>query len=86
MREYSVRTNKCKCHPETCCCDDWAIYEMERKILTIYDKEVAEWVSSRLNFSEKSVMLFKQVLDAHKQSSVDWSVMKDIERLLSEVV
>jgi hypothetical protein len=23
---FEVRPNRCNCHPETCCCNDWAVY------------------------------------------------------------
>lgn len=27
--KYYIGRNHCNCHPETCCCNDWAIYDSE---------------------------------------------------------
>lgn len=46
---FSVRRNSCDCHPETCCCDKWAIYQDEKKITTIFSKETARNIVESLN-------------------------------------
>lgn len=28
---WHVRRNACNCHPETCCCDDWAVFDPDGK-------------------------------------------------------
>ena len=57
---YEVIPNRCKCHPETCCCNDWAVYyndgkdiyfdlRKENKHSTHFRKDVAELVARALN-------------------------------------
>lgn len=47
---YHVKTNYCRCHPETCCCDDWAVYGPDgEKRSTHFHKETAELVAEALN-------------------------------------
>lgn len=47
---YSVDYNQCKCHSETCCCNDWAVYNnVGEKQRTFYFKEDAELFSNILN-------------------------------------
>lgn len=39
MSEYKVVSNWCNCHPETCCCSDYAIVnEQGEKITTVYSE------------------------------------------------
>lgn len=42
--KYYVGPNHCRCHPETCCCDDWAVYDSEddQVFETFFRKEEAE--------------------------------------------
>lgn len=47
---YSVKRNSCSCHPETCCCNDWAVYKDTEKHSTYFDKKTAEEVCKALNF------------------------------------
>ncbi len=44
--KWVVKPNRCNCHPETCCCDDWAVYSPSgEKELTFFNKHHAdEWV------------------------------------------
>jgi hypothetical protein len=44
-----VRMNHCNCHPETCCCNDYAVYVGDKKHSTHFRKEVAELVARALN-------------------------------------
>ena len=47
--EALVRTNYCRCHPETCGCNDWAVYVGSEKHSTHFHKRVAELVARALN-------------------------------------
>lgn len=50
---YQVRPNFCNCHPETCCCNNWAIYRQDgSKFSTFFDKADAEKVATALNVTE----------------------------------
>jgi hypothetical protein len=49
--KYQVVPNQCSCHPETCCCDDWAIFENGSKKLTMHRKEDADEYAATLNKS-----------------------------------
>lgn len=52
--EYKVGVNYCNCHPETCCCNDWAIYnENDEKYSTFFRKEVALEICELLNNKER---------------------------------
>ena len=43
LSKWHVRANRCRCHPETCCCDDWAVYDTNgENYLTFFDKESAD--------------------------------------------
>lgn len=47
-KEYHVRPNYCTCHPETCCCNDWAVHAPDgSKVDTFFYKQAAvdhaEW-------------------------------------------
>lgn len=47
---YSVEVNHCKCHPETCCCNDWRVVNTDGdKISTHFYREDAERVAAMLN-------------------------------------
>lgn len=40
---WTVAVNQCRCHPETCACDDWAVYDPEgEKVGTFFDSQDAE--------------------------------------------
>lgn len=48
--KYQVKSNYCNCHPETCCCNDWAVYSADgEKHSTHFKREVAELVAEALN-------------------------------------
>lgn len=47
--EYEVRSNTCNCHPETCCCDPWAVFHNDEKHSTHFRKEAAEQLAELLN-------------------------------------
>jgi hypothetical protein len=44
-----VRPNWCRCHPETCSCNDWAVFQGSEKHSTHFHKETAELVAKALN-------------------------------------
>ena len=47
---YHVRTNYCRCHPETCCCNDWAVHGPDgEKHSTHFHEETAGLVAEALN-------------------------------------
>ncbi len=65
MKEkYYVAPNHCNCHPETCCCDDWAIYDSEddQVFETFFRKEEAEYRIAEL----KSLDLIPEATNAIK--------------------
>jgi hypothetical protein len=41
MSKYKVVPNRCKCHPETCCCNDWAVEYEGKKIDTFFHEDDA---------------------------------------------
>jgi hypothetical protein len=45
MTKYVVKVNRCKCHPETCVCNDWAVYNtyIDEKVTTHFDKAEADY-------------------------------------------
>lgn len=48
--EYHVRLNQCNCHPETCACNDYAIYDKHgEKLGTFFDESEAERMASLMN-------------------------------------
>jgi hypothetical protein len=49
-KKYEVARNRCNCHPETCCCNDWAVYAPGgEKWDTFFKKENADKVAKALN-------------------------------------
>lgn len=52
--KFTVRRNQCNCHPETCCCRDWAIYTDDgEKYDTYMHRERADEIAKLLNDSEQ---------------------------------
>jgi hypothetical protein len=43
--KWHVRSNHCNCHPETCCCDDWAVHDQngEKRITFFHKKDAQDW-------------------------------------------
>lgn len=42
-KEWHVRPNSCNCHPETCCCNDWAVFSPAgKKHITFFCKTDAK--------------------------------------------
>lgn len=55
MNKYSVVNNHRinQCHPETCCCDDWALIDECRKVIERSDdKKYLEGEAESLNKKE----------------------------------
>lgn len=51
---YHVDVNRCKCHPETCCCNDWAIFDKDGKRHSAHHTEkLANEFCDLLNLREK---------------------------------
>lgn len=49
--KYHVRQNWCDCHPETCCCNDWAVhFHNGNKHSTYFKRQAAEDVAYALQF------------------------------------
>lgn len=50
MKTYSAKPNRCGCHPETCCCNDWAVFDSNgARIGTYFREEDAEETAEYLN-------------------------------------
>ncbi len=48
-RRFHVRQNYCRCHPESCGCDDWAIYDPNgEKVTTFHNKNDADKYTMQL--------------------------------------
>jgi hypothetical protein len=49
-KEFTVGRNRCNCHPETCGCDDWAVFTPKgKKWETFYNKENADEIVKLIN-------------------------------------
>lgn len=49
--KWHVRPNYCKCHPETCCCRDYAVHEPNgNKYDTFSTKSIAQDIVDMKNF------------------------------------
>jgi hypothetical protein len=51
--KYKLVENWCRCHPETCNCNDWLILKDDERFVTIFNKETAEIITEALNFYDK---------------------------------
>lgn len=66
---YSVKPNRCNCHPETCACNPWKIVdEHGERHSTHYEKAVAESTAAIMNSREIKPTLVGTVLDISKQA------------------
>lgn len=55
--EYKVIINRCNCHPETCCCDDWIVVDSKgEEQCSFFSFKRAEAFAAKLNnmYSYKS--------------------------------
>jgi hypothetical protein len=46
---YTVQPNRCKCHPETCCCLPWHVFDGKERLVGCFTKAIAERITSALN-------------------------------------
>ncbi|MCL5018161.1 MAG: hypothetical protein M1416_00125 [Candidatus Pacearchaeota archaeon] len=58
---YTLDKNYCKCHPETCNCFDYAVYENGVKYFTLNDKIKGEHIVKALNFFENNKNLVNKL-------------------------
>jgi len=57
---YHVRPNYCRCHPETCCCSNYAVHDKAgAKVTTDDDRSHLETVAKHLNEHPESIKLYK---------------------------
>lgn len=73
--KYEVRPNHCNCHPETCCCNDWAIYAPDgAKHTTYFNKINADQVCNSLNNLVEVIDWQSRAIAAEKalKLAADW--------------
>jgi hypothetical protein len=47
---YHVRKNMCNCHPETCCCMPFAVFDRNNELIsTHFTKDIANHYAKLLN-------------------------------------
>lgn len=81
MTLYHVAPNHCACHPETCCCDDWAVYSTsEEKHSTHFKKETAELVADALNAKENPLRPLRELLGCDKTVAMKVIAARDALR------
>ncbi|MGD9275891.1 MAG: hypothetical protein PVJ67_01840 [Candidatus Pacearchaeota archaeon] len=51
--KYTLGKNSCDCHPETCHCADYAIYEEGKKYIPVFDRPKGEHIVNALNLLDK---------------------------------
>lgn len=56
---YHVRQNWCRCHPETCCCRDFAVHAPNGDKHSTHNSEedakaIAEWQNNKHGIGEKT--------------------------------
>jgi hypothetical protein len=56
-KTYTLGSTRCDCHPETCCCSDYTIYENGKEYAQIVSKEIGDHIVEALNFFEKKGQL-----------------------------
>lgn len=53
MKYKVVRNDRCTCHPETCCCDEYAVVDLTgKKITTVFDEVTGAQLIYLLNLNE----------------------------------
>jgi len=40
---FTVKQNYCNCHPETCACNDWAVYDGDKKLTTFFMNRMLQY-------------------------------------------
>ncbi len=76
--KYYVGPNHCRCHPETCCCNDWAVYDSEDDEVfeTFFRKEDAEGRLIELDSLDlipqatEGIKMLKEKLDNAEQQNI----------------
>jgi hypothetical protein len=54
MKKAYYKPTYCKCHPETCCCNPWSIYDENDELMCrVYDKEKAIKIVNSMNIKIK---------------------------------
>jgi hypothetical protein len=54
MAKYRIVSNWCDCHPETCCCNDYAIVDkFGNKVTTAFSREMAKVIIDGLKVKAK---------------------------------
>lgn len=54
--KYHVKPNRCRCHPATCCCNEWMVEGPNGKHSTHYKQDTADLVAYALNdMQEKKI-------------------------------
>jgi hypothetical protein len=49
--KYTIEVNRCGCHPESCCCDDYVILDPEgEEFVTVYKRADGDLIVEALNF------------------------------------
>lgn len=53
---YKLKENICNCHPETCCCDDYAIIDTRKGVvyLTMNSRGIGRDICKIKNDTERS--------------------------------
>lgn len=63
---YEVRRNYCRCHPETCACNSWAIFKGEEKHSTHRNLLVARELAAALNKPQPPEDLYARLASLSK--------------------
>lgn len=65
MPRYEVKPNYCNCHPETCCCNDWAVIDATDGMPydTFFDQRKAKQIAALLNLRDERDALPLRIAD-----------------------
>jgi len=48
--EYRLKATRCNCHPETCCCSPWQLFDPDGKYVSSFDnKKNGKKIVKKLN-------------------------------------
>ncbi len=68
---WTVKYNSCKCHPETCACNEWALYRPNgAKHSTFFSKQDAEEIA----------LLANEVVDLRKELAEKTALLQKYEK------
>lgn len=78
-QKYEVVRNRCKCHPETCSCDEWMIACDGVKHSTHFSLETAKEVTKALNAhqSQKTGLFIPGSFTTNSGLVLDWKIECD---------